>query len=261
MGSFLSSGKFKITNEDRIKRILERVASRHLNVLIRLNDEKKIGIRAKFDAFDASAKVPIIMLNGISSIGYEKLKGQEAVKVEVIGMPTQVVFFSKIIRLGFGSILLSSPSSLINIERRANARYKTVPSRMAYIEFSDISERINPESSPPSYPYYQSFDKWVPIADLSIGGASCISPFPYLLQYYHSTKGHCKARLVSPMMDPFDLELEFRWQKVLKTQVENAPEGYFSRRFLFGIQFAKLDEETLKKVKFQLTQLSMADAV
>ena len=66
--------------------------------------------------------------------GLEKIEEGKTVRFEVIGMPSKVIFQSRILKkMGAGGVVCELPPALISIERRAATRANTSPRMMAYM--------------------------------------------------------------------------------------------------------------------------------
>src|SRR5690348_2519966 len=85
----------KITKEDRIDRILNQVFTAHFDILIRTPKNPNIAVRGKAAFFDTVSVPQSLVINGLSEQGLRYLDDMDEIKVEFVGMATQIVFFSK----------------------------------------------------------------------------------------------------------------------------------------------------------------------
>ena len=111
--------KSKLTNPERIARLVSRMCNGGMQVVIREESSGKVGIRGSFFQLRDAKNTKIIYFNNVSSHGRAKLKKGDIVKIEVIGMPSQVVFRTKVVTIVNDGIVCVLPKSLISVERRA----------------------------------------------------------------------------------------------------------------------------------------------
>ncbi len=232
-----------------------------MQVLIRIKKDTKVGIRATFGGVGAAASKTIVKFIEISEFGLQKLSPEQVVRFEVIGMPSKVVFMSKIIETGAGALSIDLPSTLISIERRQNVRYPTTSVKMAYLATSLWRPLLNDVSAPPIFEQFRPISNWLPIFDMSIGGVCVKSHFPSVLNLLSSASDDPKARLILPMSDPIVLPVAFRWQRRIKNRVLEAGRERYQLDFRLGIEFLEVDANSVTKIKQFLRQLSVADAI
>jgi hypothetical protein len=251
----------KITNPERIVRIVARMCEGHMQALIRTKDNTKVGIRASFHRSELDRNPPLIHFDKISSFGLEKLDKGMQIKVEVIGMPSQVMFVTEIReKLGDG-IVCSVPSSLVSIERRANARYKVTNSAMAYLSFSVWQPDEEDPSSPPFFEAYQGLAGLIPVLDISAGGVCIQSHFPAFMNVLETVALDTQAALHLPMSAPMPVQASIRWKRRIRNRIIEDESERYQMDFRIGVELADLQEEQRNKIRNYLRQLSVADAI
>lgn len=253
--------KSKITNPERVLRIIHRMCEGKMQALIRLSNSSKLGIRCSFLSVDETASSPMIFFDGISKSGAEKLSPGDVVKFEVIGMPSKIVFATKILEKSAMGLTCSLPGSLVSIERRQNARYTTTLSRMAYYVPGFWKPSIDDIASPPCIYSYADLTNWLPILDISAGGLCIKTHFPSILTSIQDLTLDENAKLILPMSEPIDLSVTIRWQRRIKNKFSDGDKDRHQLDFRFGIEFAEISEQDQLKIKQFLRQLSLADAI
>jgi c-di-GMP-binding flagellar brake protein YcgR len=251
----------KITNPERISRIVLRMSDGRMQALFRTKDNIKVGIRANFARFDGQAQPPQIVFDKISDIGLQKLEKGMPVKVEVIGMPSKVMFVTTITDKTEDGVICSLPASLVTIERRQNSRYRVTPSAMAYLSFSLWAPEDDDPSAPPFFDAYRSLAGWIPIMDISAGGVCVQSHFPSFINVLETVDIDPKAKLHLPMSAPMPVQAAIRWKRRIKNRFSEDNRERYQLDFRLGIEFLELSEEYQVKIRNYLRQLSVADAI
>ncbi len=251
----------KITNPERILRIVARMCDGQMQVLIRTKENLKVGIRANFTRFDGSKHPPQIVFDKISEFGLQKLEKGIPVKVEVIGMPSKVMFVTTINEKLADSIRCNIPASLVTIERRQNSRYRVLPSSMAYLSFSLWQPQDDDPSAAPFFDAYRGLAAWIPIMDISAGGICVQSHFPSFMNALEAVELDPKARLHLPMSAPIPVQAAIRWRRRIKNRIHDEKRERIQLDFRLGIEFHELQEEFQLKIRNYLRQLSVADAI
>ena len=161
-----------------------------------------VGIRGSFYQLrDVSGK-KVIYFNNVSAHGRAKLNKGDIVKVEVIGMPSQVVFRTKVVTILKDGIICLLPKSLISVERRQNARYSTSENMMLYCELSVWKAEAGDSAAAPVCQEYNDVSSWLPILDMSLGGICAQSSFPSFTQVVDNYEMDPKMKLFVPMQNP-----------------------------------------------------------
>lgn len=251
----------KIVNPERISRLFLKMCEGGMNGIIRPENQPNLGIRTAFHMVETSLREPVVYMTDISDKGIQVLTEGSIVQVEVVGMPTRVMFRTRIVKKVMGGVVIQMPGSLVSIERRRNARYRIVPRYMGYIQFSEWQADQADVASPPIFEQREQLASWCPLSDLSVGGACIRTQFPSALTIVQPGAVDLHAKLILPMIKPIELELSFRWQKRIRNRIHVNDEERYRLEFLFGVEFSNLDESALLKVRQFLRQLSLADAV
>lgn len=251
----------KIVNPERIHRLFLKMCEGGMNGIIRPESQQNLGIRTSFHMVETSFREPVIFMTDISDKGLQVLNDGITVQIEVVGMPTRVMFRTKIVKKVPGGIVINMPSSLVSIERRRNARYRIVPRYMGYLQFSDWEAEKDDVAAPPVFEQRESLASWCPLSDLSIGGACVRTQFPSVLGIVQPNAADLHAKLILPMVKPIGVEVTFRWQKRIRNRIRVNDEERYRLDFLFGVEFSNLDEAAFLKIRQFLRQLSLADAV
>jgi len=232
-----------------------------MQALIRTKDNAKVGIRANFARYDGLKNPPQIIFDKISEFGLQKLEKGTPVKIEVIGMPSKVMFVSTINDKTEEGVLCNLPASLVTIERRQNSRYRVTPSAMAYLSFSLWSPVDDDPSAPPFFDAYRSLAGWIPILDISAGGVCVQSHFPSFINFLETVDLDPKAKLHLPMSAPMPVQAAIRWKRRIKNRIDEDNRERYQLDFRLGIEFLELQEDYQIRIRNYLRQLSVADAI
>lgn len=251
----------KITNPERLKRIFAKMCSAGMHALLRTGEDSNLGIRAVFHLLDESNGQSILYLNGISEKGRRKLESSKIVRVEVLGMPTRVMFDAAIIRHYGEGIGVIVPESIVSVERRQNTRYQTIPRQMAYLVLGSWQAESEDWAAPPVIPMSEKMASWLPLADISIGGMCVLTHFPSVLTAAAPQSVDEDAQLVFPMIGAVPIKAQFRWQKRTIDRKAVGQREHSQRQFRIGIEFVDPDENLKLKIRQFMRQLSMADAI
>ena len=242
-------------------RVLTRMCSAGLNCLVRTNESYNLGIRATFKRMDVLDNQEVLLLSEISQKGLEIVEAAGVVRVEVMGMPSRVMFDTKVIRRTEEGLVVAIPASLLSIERRQSARYNTLQTHMAYVKLSIWQPTARDIAAPPVFDLYQDLASWCPIVDVSIGGLCIQTHFPSILSHIESDKIDPKAQMIFPMINAVDVPVQFRWQKRTLNRVVDKGMEKNQLQFRFGIQFVDPDPRVVKLLRQFMRQLSMAEAI
>jgi len=232
-----------------------------MQALIRLQNDAKVGIRCNFLSVQKMGVSMVVHFDGMSEFGIKKLTIDETVKFEVIGMPSKVVFATKILEKTPSGLVCTLPTSLISIERRQNLRYGTTDSKMAYFRPSFWSPQANDIASPPAFEQFHFLSSWLPVLDMSAGGLCTKTHFPSILQSLDGQSVDENAQLILPMSEPLTVGVVIRWQRRIKNRCIDAERERYQLDFRFGIEFVDLSDDASLKLKQFLRQLSVADAI
>ncbi|MGE0171161.1 MAG: hypothetical protein AB7T49_00165 [Oligoflexales bacterium] len=251
----------KIVSPERIARILNKLCSSKVQALIRVKDDPALGIRGTFHIVDVVDGSGFVCLNEISVRGMEKLAQTDEVKVDVLGMPSRVVFSSSIARIADRAVYLPLPKYLASTERRKNARYPTTMRQMAFVQFSAWSADKEDVMSSPMLPPYESLASWIPVADMSAGGICLLTGFPSLISIAQQGKLDEKAKLILPASAPIELPMEFRWTKRTIQRLKVNSDEQSQIQYRFGIEFREMSEHAKVRIRQFMRQLVMSEAI
>jgi hypothetical protein len=259
--------KVKITNPERVARILNKICQSNLQVFMRTELNQGLAVKGKASNI-VSAKLPdstkvlTLRVSNISEPGMDYLSHQEKVQVEFIMMATKVVFVSKIISTEQNSILVSFPKSLVSIERRKNARFLTNEATIGFVRMSIWQPNYRDTTTPPVFPQYRLLAGNMPILDLSSGGICLGTRFPSVFQELKRGKIDEEAILLLPMQRPIETTLEVRWVKKIKEHAKD-PLGEIRSftSYRFGCEFRAESEEVKVGIRQFVAQLTESEAI
>ena len=252
----------KIANPDRISRLVSRMCDGNMQVLIRHRDSGKVTIRGAFIKMGKINQVPVLQLGKISEAGLTKFEKSMPLKVEVLGMASQLTFQTVILDKTDDGIVCSMPLSLINTERRTNTRFRCTPKLMAFMSFGFWKARENDPSSPPFFASYGGIPNWIGVADISVGGVCLITRFPAFLHASEEIVDKVEAFLHLPMSQPLPMTGYIRWRRKIKNRSEDDSLGErFMLEYRIGFEFADVGEDQQQKIRHFIRQLTVAEAI
>lgn len=249
----------KIVNPERIARLVTRMCEGSMQVIIRTKDNAKMGIRACFGAPDQSNAH--VIFGKISEAGIMKLPIGTQIKIEVLGMPSQVVFITVVRGRANGAIICLMPKSLVSTERRHSTRHKVTSTLPSFMSFSVWNPDMNDITCTPFFSAYRNTASWVSIADISAGGVCLLSRFPSFQTAVESVTEDPQSFLHLPMTQPIPLHAAIRWKRKIKIRIEENESERFIMEYRVGIEFQGLSDEQNQKIKSYIRQLSIADAI
>lgn len=233
-----------------------------MQVIVRIGDDQSLGIRASFHFIDETpGGGAVLYLNNVSEKGLSRLVATEVVRVEVLGMPSRVVFQTRIVRVMGEGVALNFPEFLISTERRQNTRYQTSAKCMGYLAFSNWEVEDADLSAPPVLGATKDLGQWCAIADISVGGICVMTRFPSIMSVVTPNDIDEKARLILPMMEPIVVPVQCRWQKRTIERINFNGIEHAQKQFRLGIEFRESNEQFVLKVRQFMRQLTMADAI
>lgn len=189
------------------------------------------------------------------------LEGRKTVRVEFVGMATQVLFDSQIMGREKNAILVAVPPCLISVERRKNARFVATPDFTSFVKFSSWSASPNDLTSPPIFSHFADQANWLYIADMSEGGFCATARFPSVLTSIKTGIVDDNAKIYLPMRSPMALPIEIRWVRKIKEVVKTDNANTEQRFYKFGVQFLTLPEESRVAIRQYMQQLTTASAI
>lgn len=251
----------KIKTKKRIDRILLKMCSAKMHVILKISDTSKFSIRGKLNSLDTLRGQEILFVDGVSNKAREKLENVKKLKVEVLGMSSRVFFICEISRLVAGGIAFHPPKKITSVERRNNMRYQTNQDTMAYINFESMSLQESDLASPHVLDLFQDLSSWCGLADLSMGGTCVVTCYQSVAKWIAMSGDMINGKLVFPMMDPLDMKFHIRWRKKTTNTFQIDGKDRSVVEYRFGLEFDDSADEHTSRIRQFLRQLSMADAI
>ncbi len=252
----------KISNPDRISRLVARMCDGNMQVLLRHRDSGKVTIRGAFIKMGNIGQKPVILMGKMSEAGLIKLERDMPVKVEVLGMSSQLTFQTLIVDKNQDGIICSMPKTLINTERRTNSRFRVSNKLTAFMSFGFWKSVENDPSSSPFFSSYGGIPNWIGIADISMGGVCLVTRFPAFLHASEAMTDKVQALLHLPMSQPLPMNGVIRWRRKIKNRVEDELVGErFQLEYRIGFEFAEIGDDQQQKIRHFIRQLTVAEAI
>lgn len=254
--------RIKISDPQRIARILRRICQASLPVVVRSESSASTSVKGRVSAIIIDSSSPGVRISNISEKGIAYLKGNPKVQVEFVMMATKVVFTAKVLLCEHNNVLVSLPTTLVSIERRKNARYACTDELSAYLDLSVWHPDANDPTTPPFYPHVRSLATYISIADLSFGGLCAVTRFPAVSNVLKRGLMDDHARLILPMQAPLTVGIEVRWVKRIKELDKTNPAApAYMRFYRFGIEFSNPNEQVRISIRQFIQQISQAGAI
>ncbi|MBC7659615.1 MAG: PilZ domain-containing protein [Chitinophagaceae bacterium] len=252
----------KISNPESISRLVARMCAGNLQVLLRHRDSGKVTIRGAFHKLGKYKAEAAIQLFKLSEAGLSKLEPGMPIKVEVLGMPSQLTFQTLVIEKTAAGIICAMPRALLSTERRTNARFRVTENIMAFMSFDLWKAGQNDPASPPFFSAYGGIASWITIADISLGGVCLLARFPSFQNASETITGPVSSFLHLPMMPPIPLKGVIRWRRKIKNRVEDEINGErFQLEYRIGFEFAEVEADHQQKLRHFIRQLTIAEAI
>ena len=257
----------KITSEDRIARILEKVIQANMQVYLRWPKEPSVAVKGKLAPIaelDAKAilKGVGIRISGISEKGIRYLASKELIQVEFVLMSTKIVFASKVILREKEFLVVAVPKCLVSIERRKNARYKATSNHVGFIKLEHHKPSKDDFTALPYFSSFQGLAGALKVEDVSLGGISVSTFFPSVLPY--ATRGTIdeSAILTLPLQKPILCPIEVRWIKKITAHESDGGDKFVKTLSIkLGFQFTSVSSELENALRVYIMQVSQADAI
>lgn len=254
--------KLKVSNPERILRILQKLCQANLQVTIRPAGTENLSIRGKAMAVNNDQMLAGVRIGGISEKGMTLLPNGSKIQVEFIMMSTKVVFQSVILRRDETTILVQRPIALVSIERRKNARYATTPEMLGFVSLGCWRNLEADLLAPPFFSRHETISHQIRIADVSANGLCGMFQFPSLLAALKSGMTDTGAQLHLPMLEPIRIDLQIRWIKKVKEEVGDSQSGIRQlRTYRFGCEFAEPSENAMLMIRNFIHQLTQQGAI
>lgn len=258
----MAESKIKITEPQRILRILQRVSQAGLSVLIRSEIDTACLIKGRVTQLKQDGSNAFLRISNISEKGVAFLMSGVKIQVEFIMMSTKVYFISRVAKLDGNSILVQVPSYLVSVERRLNPRFNCQEEALAYIDSAIWKPDVVSFASPPIFSFFEPIGSYLQIADISSGGICLVTRFPAASEIFKKGIIDDGAKIVFPMQSPVLAPIEVRWAKKIKEHVkhENGTNGV-KRSYRIGVEFISPSDELKVAVRQFVAQISQLGAI
>ncbi|MEZ4741488.1 MAG: PilZ domain-containing protein [Bdellovibrionota bacterium] len=261
----MQENKIKITNQDRIIRILSKTCQANLQVYLRVQENVGLAVKAKASNIisakaKSGSKFLTLKLSGISDQGIEYLQGRSFLQAEFVMMATKITFICKLLRLEEGTVLVTFPKSLISIERRKNARFATNEQVSAFINVGKNPAK-DLATTPPVFLQYESLKGYMAVADISLGGFCMQTRFPYFYETLKRGNVEDSSSLILPMQPVIPIRYEIRWSKKI-TEHKNVEQDNLSiTSYKFGCEFVQVSEDVLMNLRQFFNRILQSKAI
>ena len=257
----------KITSEERIARILEKVIQANMQVYLRWPKDPGVAVKgrlAPITELDEKSLVKGvgIRISEISEKGSRYLASKELIQVEFVLMSTKIVFASRVIFRGKEFLIVAFPTCLVSIERRKNARFKATSSHVGFIKLEHHNPSKDDFTAMPYFSSFQGLAGALKVEDVSLGGLSVSTNFPSVLPY--ATRGTIDegAILTLPLQKPVLCPIEVRWiKKITATESDGAENLVKTLTIKLGFQFTSVSPELENALRIYIMQVSQAEAI
>ena len=253
--------KAKISNPERVARIVQRIVEARMYGLIRTKRNATLAIKTRFNALKTVSGKTFINLDGISEKGMKAFDFGGIIQIEVLGMSTKLMFLSRVAQVVQNGVLIPLPESLVSVERRSNTRYMTTLGHGAFIKLGIWTPEARDVTAPLVFEEYADLAGWCSLSDLSLGGASVLTRFPAVLSCLAPEQIDGGAELILPGQAALKLRMEVRWMKRTKERIKVNGVEQYQQKFRFGVRFLELTDYAEISIKQFLKQLSMAEAI
>lgn len=258
----MNENRLKISNPQRVARILRRICQASLQVIVRVEGSTAVAVKGRAATLIVDSETPGLRISNISEKGVSHLGNKSRVQVEFIMMSTKVVFLSTILTREQSSIIVNLPTALLSIERRKNARYACSEDLTAFLDLSLWKPDADDPTAPPFFAHQRDLASYIPIADVSFGGLCAVTRFPAVNSVLRRGLIDDRARLILPMQDPIEVGVEIRWFKRIKEHVKGHEDSQaFMRFYRFGVEFVTQTDATRVAVRQFIQQVSQAGAI
>lgn len=257
-----ASGSSKISNPESVSRLVTKMCDGGMQVLLRHRDSGNVTIRAAFHKLGKFRQNSAILLNKLSEAGLQKLEIGMPIKIEVLGMSSQLTFHTLVVEKTVGGIICAMPRSLLSTERRTNTRFRATLDLTSFMSFPFWKANQQDLGTQPYFSSYGGIAHWVGIADISAGGVCLVTRFPAFLNASEGLSEVIEGSLHLPMAAPLKVAGVIRWRRKIKNRVE-MPGGAerFQLEYRLGFEFADLGEEEQQKIRQYMRQLTVAEAI
>jgi c-di-GMP-binding flagellar brake protein YcgR len=251
----------KISNPQRIARIMQRVCHASLRVILRSRNDHAVSVKGRAAAcISQTDGSGLVRISNISELGIQHLRDAQTVQVEFVMMAAKVMFVSRVKALQENTCLLSMPTVLLSLERRKNARFATSTDLSAFVQLSIWTPASSDPAAPPIFPLHNHMAGRLHVADISLGGMCLVSRFPAVNNALKRGIIDDGAKLYLPMQVPVGVGLEVRWVKKIREHTQTEATAY-QRTYRFGVEFLSQTEEAKQSLRMFFQQVSQAGAI
>lgn len=257
--------KIKVSNPERIRRVLQRVAEGGLSLHIRTLQQVDTAVKGRAVARTLADIGQTFSISGISERGRAHLAStsQGGVQIEFVLMSTKIVFFSRVLEIIGSEIKVSIPDYLVSMERRKDARFPVTVNTRAYVQLSNWHPDLKDLTVQPFLEYQRDIASLQHVGDLSQGGLSLVSRFPAMCRFLQRGAVLEKCNLMLPLTEPIPMVAEIRWSKRLRESIQDSNSGIprMARIYKFGLQFINPSERLQSELQKFMARLVVADAI
>ncbi len=257
-----ASSSSKFSNPDSVARLVAKMCDGNMQILLRHRDSGNVTIRGAFHKLGKFRQSSAILFHKMSEAGLGKIDVGMPIKIEVLGMSSQLTFHTLVVEKTGAGIICAMPRSLLSTERRTNARFRATPDLTAFMSFSFWKAHQQDPAVQPFFASYGGIAHWISVADISAGGVCLLTRFP---AFQNATEGmsesfDCTMHL--PMAAPLKICGVIRWRRKIKNRVEmDGGAERFQLEYRLGLEFVDLGEEEQTKIRQYMRQLTVAEAI
>ncbi|MCX6124653.1 MAG: PilZ domain-containing protein [Proteobacteria bacterium] len=256
--------KIKVSNPERILRVLQRVAAGGLAVQVRALKQSETAVKGRAVASGSLQLNHGFTIGGISERGRTHLSSlaDGGLQIEFVLLSTKIVFYARMLDLAGNGILVSIPDFLLSIERRTGARFPVSHNTRAYIKLEDWHSEISDPAVLPFFEYQREFASLLHVGDVSVGGLSIVARFPAVCRVLQRSSVIERSQLLLPLSPPIDMMMEVRWVKRVRENVQDySGHQRTCRAYRFGVQFLSPSEELGVELQKFMARLAVAEAI
>lgn len=257
-----ASGSSKISNPEIITRLVAKMCDGSMQVLLKHRESGNVTIRGAFHKLGKFRQNAAIMLGKMSEAGLAKLDVGMPIKIEVLGMSSQLTFQTLVVEKLATGIVCAMPRSLVSIERRISARFRTSHDLAAFMSFSFWKAKQDDQAAQPYFSSYGGIAHWVSVVDMSAGGVCLTTRFPSFLNASEGLSETVDCALHLPMTAPLKMSGVIRWRRKIRNRLEIDNGGErFQLEYRMGLEFHIVGEDERQKIRQYMRQLTVAEAI
>jgi hypothetical protein len=263
----MDSSILRISNPERVQRILDRVIEAQLGVLFRWPKEPSVSVKgrvtAMFDFYlEGGKKAQGLRISNISEKGMRYIWDKDVMQVEFVLMSTKVVFVCKIVSKDQNHVVVTVPKHLISVNRRKNERYASTENLQGLFRFEMFRPRWEDFAASPCYQHYSKMSGYMKIEDVSLGGICVSSTFPSVNKIARRGLIDDAGEILLPMQKPVTAPIELRWIKRIKEHHKDDDGSV--RQFMsyrLGLQFLNMNQEIETAIRMFIQQTTQQEAI